>query len=137
MRLKNISDWDMPSLLEIIDGERVEFKKQQFFLNKRSPAVVPDPRTKEFIELEALEFLDSQGYEVLAIRRITDKSIPFNGIFRDVFEAYMRKSSSIRRKSSNERSEECPIYDPFDDVWRESDDQLRKRIKRGQNNERG
>jgi hypothetical protein len=33
----------------------------------------------------------------------------------------------IIRKYSPEQSEECPIYNPYDDLWEESDAQLRER----------
>lgn len=84
-------------MIEIINGERVEFRKQQFILNKLTPVTLPDKRTGEVILLEAAEFLESRGFEALAIRRVTNKGVPFNkqvpfnGVFVDVFEAYVRE----------------------------------------------
>ena len=41
------------------------------------------------------------------------------------------KSPGIVRKVSLEKTEECPIWSPFDQLYMESDAQLRERIKQG------
>lgn len=35
----------------------------------------------------------------------------------------------IFRKVSNDKTEECPIWNEYDQLWEESDAQLRERIK--------
>lgn len=35
----------------------------------------------------------------------------------------------ITRKVSQERTEECPVWNAFEDLWMESDAQLRERLK--------
>lgn len=41
----------------------------------------------------------------------------------------LAKSPGVRRKVSTEQTLECPIWSPFDQLWIESDEQLRKRLK--------
>ena len=37
--------------------------------------------------------------------------------------------NSICRKVSSEKTDECPIFDSDENIWKESDNDLRKRIK--------
>jgi hypothetical protein len=39
------------------------------------------------------------------------------------------QSKAIARKVSATQTEECPIWSAFDELWIESDAQLRKRLK--------
>ncbi|MFI5342833.1 MAG: hypothetical protein ACHQUC_01295 [Chlamydiales bacterium] len=49
----------------------------------------------------------------------------------DAEPEWLKKMSepSISRKVSSEKTDECPIWSEWDQIWMESDEQLRKRIK--------
>lgn len=94
-----VNNWDFKIILvensltgERVEYEKIEFRLDKFRLDRRGPITIPDKRKLELLIIDAKELIESQGYKILDIRKLEPpKPSNFQGMFFDIFEAYVRK----------------------------------------------
>ena len=52
-----------------------------------------------------------------------------NDLHKKLDEFALNLGLGISRKVSLEKTEECPVWSPFEEIWIESDEQMRQKLK--------